>query len=175
MKYLIFLLLTLVFIGCNNPVKRPTQKKNPWSRDHSVSYHKEVNEREQLSISFYLEQHPELKNAFVMTQSGLRYSIIKKNEKGKIGEPGTTASIILKIRLLDGSLCYETPEDYYDEVPIDHNDQESGLNEALKLMRKGESAKLILPNHLAHGLVGDLDKIPPLAILLLDVELIDLK
>jgi FKBP-type peptidyl-prolyl cis-trans isomerase len=42
-------------------------------------------------------------------------------------------------------------------------------------MRKGEKAKFILPSHLAHGLVGDLQKIPPLSILVLDVELIDLQ
>jgi FKBP-type peptidyl-prolyl cis-trans isomerase len=42
-------------------------------------------------------------------------------------------------------------------------------------MREGECAKLILPNHLAHGLVGDLEQIPPLAILLVDVELIELQ
>jgi FKBP-type peptidyl-prolyl cis-trans isomerase len=63
----------------------------------------------------------------------------------------------------------------YDEIPIDRNDKESGLNEALKLMRTGERARLILPNHLAHGLIGDLANIPPLAILVLDVALIDVQ
>jgi FKBP-type peptidyl-prolyl cis-trans isomerase len=77
--------------------------------------------------------------------------------------------------LLDGTPCYTTDDDVYDEIPIDRNDKESGLNEALKLMREGESAKLILPNHLAHGLVGDLGQIPPLAILLVDVELVELQ
>jgi FKBP-type peptidyl-prolyl cis-trans isomerase len=72
-----------------------------------------------------------------------------------------------------GVVCYET-EDGLDEIKVDRNDYESGLNEALKLMRKGDRAKLILPNHLAHGLVGDLDKIPPLSILLLDVSLEDI-
>jgi len=77
--------------------------------------------------------------------------------------------------LLDGTPCYATGDDVYDEIPIDRNDKESGLNEALKLMREGECAKLILPNHLAHGLVGDLEQIPPLAILLVDVELVELQ
>ena len=99
----------------------------------------------------------------------------KENPKGEPGGVGKTASVILKISLLDGTLCYTTDDDVYDEIPIDRNDKESGLNEALKLMREGECAKLILPNHLAHGLVGDLEQIPPLAILLVDVELVELQ
>jgi FKBP-type peptidyl-prolyl cis-trans isomerase len=77
----------------------------------------------------------------------------------------------VKVRLLDGKLCYESDENFYEELKIDHNDRESGLNEALKLMKTGEKAKLILPNHLAHGLVGDLKSIPPLSILIVDLEL----
>jgi len=84
-------------------------------------------------------------------------------------------SVILKITLLDGTPCYETDSSYYDEIPIDHNDKESGLNEGLKMLRTGEKAKMILPNHLAHGLIGDLGKIPPLAIILVDVELVELR
>jgi len=32
-----------------------------------------------------------------------------------------------------------------------------------------------LPSHLAHGLLGDLDKIPPQSILLIDVQLNNVK
>ena len=38
-----------------------------------------------------------------------------------------------------------------------------------------DKAKAILPSHLAHGLLGDRENIPPQSILYLDVELIDLK
>jgi FKBP-type peptidyl-prolyl cis-trans isomerase len=42
-------------------------------------------------------------------------------------------------------------------------------------MKKGVHAKLILPSHLAHGLLGDRDKIPPQSILYIDLELVELK
>jgi len=166
-----FCLLTLV--ACNQTKKQATKNPADWSKDHSVSYHKEINEREQITIGLYLDHHKELK--VQTTSTGLRYAIIKENPKGEPGGVGKTASVILKISLLDGTPCYTTDDDVYDEIPIDRNDKESGLNEALKLMREGESAKLILPNHLAHGLVGDLGQIPPLAILLVDVELVELQ
>ena len=61
------------------------------------------------------------------------------------------------------------------EFSIDKSDEESGLNEAVKFLSVGDKAKLILPSHLAHGLLGDLDKIPPQSILLIDVQLIKIK
>ena len=42
-------------------------------------------------------------------------------------------------------------------------------------MSIGDQAKLILPSHLAHGLLGDLDKIPPQSILLIDIQLNTIK
>jgi FKBP-type peptidyl-prolyl cis-trans isomerase len=172
---LIRFFIILFLVGCAQPVKKEREIPQDWSKDHSVSYHKEVNEREQLSISLYLEQHQALKKNIRTTESGLRYAIVQPNPKGVLGRPGKTASLILNVGLLDGTQCYATDSDMYDEIPIDRNDKESGLNEALKLMRTGERARLILPNHLAHGLVGDLANIPPLAILVLDVTLIDVQ
>lgn len=151
----------------NSPI--PQTPKKDWSEGHSIDYHTEVNEREQISIAFFLEQHKELN--MVTTSSGLRYQIIQSNPKGTPGIPEKTALFTVKVRLLDGKLCYESDENFYEELKIDHNDRESGLNEALKLMKTGEKAKLILPNHLAHGLVGDLKSIPPLSILIVDLEL----
>jgi len=39
----------------------------------------------------------------------------------------------------------------------------------------GDHAKLIIPSHLAHGLIGDLDKIPPLTTLVMDIHLIGVR
>jgi FKBP-type peptidyl-prolyl cis-trans isomerase len=42
-------------------------------------------------------------------------------------------------------------------------------------MKKGDQAKLILPSYLAHGLLGDRQKIPPQSVLFIDLELVELK
>ena len=52
---------------------------------------------------------------------------------------------------------------------------ESGLEEAVLKLRKNSSAILILPPHLAHGLIGDGNKIPPKAILVYKIKVIDIK
>ena len=168
-----WVLILLLIFACNQEQTKVKPKEKDWSKGHSVSYNKEINEREQLSIALYLEHHKELK--VTTTSTGLRFAKIKVNPKGNLGTPGKIASVILKITLIDGTPCYETDSSYFDEIPIDHNDKESGLNEGLKMLRTGEKAKMILPNHLAHGLIGDLGKIPPLAIILVDVELVELR
>lgn len=165
--------LTVLLVNCAGKKKPETAKGGAWSNAHSVSYQSEVNAREQIKIGLYLDHHKELTMA--MTSTGLRYQILKKNLQGMQGQPRKVALAAIKIQLLDGTICYETDPEFLEEIPIDHNDRESGLNEALKLLRVGEKAKLILPSHLAHGLVGDLRKVPPLSILIIDVELIGLE
>ena len=49
---------------------------------------------------------------------------------------------------------------------------ETGLQEALQLMHEGDNARLIVPYHLAYGLLGDLKRIPASATLVYDVEIV---
>ena len=51
----------------------------------------------------------------------------------------------------------------------------NGLEEGVLLMKKGGRAKLIVPSHLAFGLLGDPGKIPARAVLVYDVELCDIR
>lgn len=170
--YVYFLGFALLFFGCKPKSINKGKPKGgkDWGKGKSIAYNQEVNEREQLKIASFLDHRKDFKMS--VTPSGLRYFIYKKGANTEpLCKANDIAFVNLRIQVLDdGSECYKT-EDGLDEIKVDHNDYESGLNEALKLMRKGDRAKLILPNHLAHGLVGDLGKIPPLSILLIDVSL----
>ena len=85
------------------------------------------------------------------------------------------AEIEYSITLLDGTVCYETASDEYEELIVDNSEIESGVQEGIKKMTIGDRAKLIVPSHLGHGLVGDLDKIPPLTTLVIDIHLIGIE
>ena len=85
------------------------------------------------------------------------------------------SNVKLKIELLDGRVCYETEKDEIERLVIAKSEKESGIHEALLLMRKGDKAKLILPSYLGHGLLGDRMKIPPQSALYIDLQLIDIK
>lgn len=105
------------------------------------------------------------------TGTGLRYEIYTRVDTSS-PKPidDDVVFITYSISLLDGTLCYEqlqTPESFR----VARDNVESGLHEGIRYMRAGEQARLILPPHLAHGLVGDRDKIPMNASIVYDLKL----
>lgn len=108
------------------------------------------------------------------TGTGLRYFIYKSGI-GDSAKEGLVARVNYEISLLDGTICYSTKESGSQDFLIGMDDVESGLHEGITYMREGDKAKLILPSHLAHGLIGDQDKIPAKATIIYDIELVELK
>lgn len=175
MKFLPLFLLLIFFISvsCRPEIKKETDTTSEWSKEHSVDYNREVNEREQLDILVFLKQHPALN--MDTSSSGLRYMIYKKTEGRKV-KSGDNVSVHLKIELLNGTLCYETDSsEQFEYIKVGKSEVESGIQEGLKLMRIGERAKLILPSYLGHGLLGDRFTIPPQSILYIDLIVNEIK
>lgn len=108
------------------------------------------------------------------TGTGLRY-VITKTSTGKQAHPEMLATIEYRVELLDGTLCYSSEESGPRSFIIDHDNVESGIHEGVKLLREGEHAIFILPSHLAFGLTGDHDKVPPASPLAYSIELKQLK
>jgi len=161
----------MALVACRG--NKPKPKKQTWSDAHSVDFNQEVNEREQLQIKLFLAHYTSLK--MTQTESGLRYMIYQSSGKGPLAQSGQQATIRVRVERLNGAICYETPANETETLVIDKSEKESGIHEALKLMRVGDKAKLILPSYLAHGLLGDRLTIPPQAVLYFDLSLIDLK
>lgn len=162
-----------MIFSCRPEKTTQEKSKNDWSEDHSVDFNQEINEREQIQIRLFLEHFKSLK--MKSTDSGLRYMIFKNGDGQSFAKSGQTVYTRLKIELLNGTVCHETPKGETENFVLEHGDKESGVHEALRYMKKGDRAKLILPSHLAHGLLGDRDKIPPQSILYIDLELVELK
>jgi FKBP-type peptidyl-prolyl cis-trans isomerase FkpA len=127
--------------------------------------------RESDEIDQYIKQH---KWNVTGTGTGLQYIIFKKGI-GEQARAGQLAKVNYKISLLDGTLCYSSDETGPKQFLIDQDDVESGLHEGIKYMKVGDRAILIIPSHLAHGLIGDESKIPPQATLIFDLELLELR
>lgn len=162
--------LLLVLGSCSEEAEQP--KPVQWDMEKSTQMNKELAIEQDIDIDLYFAQHEnwEVKQ----TGSGLRYVILKKSE-GEFPKAGMDAKTQYKISLLDGTVVYQTEKDELDIFQIDKSDMESGIHEGIKLMRVGEKAKLVFPSHLAHGLIGDLEKIPPLSPLVVDIELIGIE
>jgi len=127
----------------------------------------------------WIEEEHELINKFIerngwdvtTTGTGLRYLVYEQGS-GEKAEPGMRAMISYSISLLDGTECYSTEKYGPQPFLIEHDDVESGLHEGITYMKVGDRAKLIIPSYLAHGLAGDLNKIPTLATIIYDIKLL---
>ena len=167
----ILFLLAFISLGCGED-ERPTEQFN-WTKEKSISLGEELAREENLRIQLFIERQTDFN--FKKTGSGLYYDDLSKSRGRNFAKEGDVACIDLQIMLLDKTVCYETKPDECLELKIDKSEAETGLQEALKLMNVGDHFMLIIPSHLAHGLIGDQDKIPPLSTLLVDISLIELE
>jgi len=108
------------------------------------------------------------------TGTGLRYLIYHKGN-GQNAETGDMANIHYEVRLITGDIVYSSQESGIKKFRIGSGGVESGLEEGILLLHQGDKAKMILPSHLAWGLIGDQNKIPPKSTLIYDLELISLE
>jgi FKBP-type peptidyl-prolyl cis-trans isomerase len=161
------LLVFLLYISCSE--SKVEEKKVNFGKEESIALNQELIEEEELNIDIYLSHHASWK--MTKTGTGLHYYIYK-NGKGENPIPGMKVGVVMIVKLLDDKICYETPKDMVDEFIVDKSNVESGVQEAIKLMKVGDKAKLIIPSHLGHGITGNMDKIPPLSTLIVDIELI---
>jgi FKBP-type peptidyl-prolyl cis-trans isomerase FkpA len=166
----IFISLSLFLIKCKGAGEEP-DKEVVWTKESSVNLNKDFALEEEIQIKFFLEQHENW--VPIKTGSGLQIIELKKGQ-GEKAKDGALAQTKFKIKLLDGTLAYQTEEDEVKEFVINHSEVESGVQEGITSMRVGGRSVFIIPSHLAHGLVGDFAKIPPLSPIVVDVELLDL-
>ena len=151
----------------NDPVQVKGTDHMPVAEDTVVRYNHEVVMEENQEIEdFILRYHWKMNNS----GTGLRW-MIYKNGKGRVTGSGEIACIKYTVRLINGDLVYRSDSIKPFEFETGKAEVPNGLEEGVLLMREGDHARLILPSHLAFGLLGDMDKIRNRAILVYDIEL----
>ena len=138
--------------------------------DSLLNYNKAVVKTEDQEIEDLIQRYGW---KMVKTPTGLRYMIYKQGS-GERAVKGKKTMIRYEVRLINGNLCYSSAEKGPKEFIIGQGAVEVGTEEGILLMRVGDRAKFIVPSHLAFGLLGDQDKIPPKSTLIYDIELIKL-
>ncbi len=121
------------------------------------------------------EQLNAVSAGFETTDSGLRYKMIQEGN-GKKATTGATVSVHYKGQLLDGT---EFDSSYKRKQPIEFaigvGQVIAGWDEGIQLLKVGDKARFVIPSHLAYGSQGAGGVIPPDAILIFDVELMNVK
>jgi FKBP-type peptidyl-prolyl cis-trans isomerase FkpA len=171
-----FLSLSIFFtISCGDNHKSTTKQTNIQSKefqDKLVDANKMYVKRESDEIDQYAAHRGWEMTA---TGTGLRYMITKKGTGSQLALPEQIAKVDYKISLLDGTLCYSSSGTGPKNIVINKDNTETGLHEGLQYLHEGDEPIFILPSHLAHGLMGDGDKIPPKASVIYEIKLISLK
>ena len=168
-KYLILLLLLALF-ACGE--KTPKQQ-NPVSKSEMKSSMETANRyllnEEEEDIANYIKRH-ELE--MVTTGTGLRYQILKQGSEKQI-EKGEKVTLEYELHSIAGDLIYSSDNDGVKSFVVGEGSVESGLEEAMTYLHRGDLAKLILPFHLAYGLHGDDNRIPEYATLVYTIKIIE--
>ncbi len=150
-----------VLLGCQ-PHVQEEQPGKPLTRQELMDVNKTLVRKDNQRILGYLTR-----NGLKMeqTETGLWYAI-ESDQKGKHARPGDVIRLEYTLELLDGTVCYNSEQDGVKEFEIGQGGVESGLEEAVLMLREGDKALLIMPPHLAHGLTGDGKRIPARAIIM---------
>jgi len=164
----IFLVLTLFgWMSCQNADKNGARQNiKPLTQKQLLAFNRKLMRQEKRKIDTFIKVHH-----WHMTESGtgLRYKILVTG-KGQKARTGQIVKIRYSVELFDGKKIYSGVTSFR----IGYGGVESGLEEGILLLKKGDKAKFILPSHLAYGLSGDGDKIPPHTPIIYYVELLKL-
>ncbi len=167
-KYIVFVVV-VSFISCKYDYNKPAD-------DKIISHYKES----LLKANKYLvKKDVELIESYAnrrgwklqRSKTGLFFELTESNASRKISK-GDVVSIAYKLSLLDGTVCYTSGEAEPKIFKVGHGGVESGLEEAILLMGKGDKGRFILLPHLAYGLIGDENKIPARATIVYEIEVL---
>lgn len=173
LTFFVFLLCaSIVFFGCNKKQQKiVTAEDIRKYEERNIEINKQIVKLKQDTIKQFIQDN---NLQMSKTGSGLWYNIVQSGDTSTI-QKGDIVKISYSISLLNGKYCYSSDSTGLKEFKVGQGGVESGLEEAILLMHKGDSADLIIPPHLAYGLIGDQKKIPALAILHYSVVVKDLR
>ncbi|HEX8516206.1 MAG TPA: FKBP-type peptidyl-prolyl cis-trans isomerase [Bacteroidia bacterium] len=172
---LFFVLITLFGLAqsCSDHNKKGEKPHNTRNLDSSlIEANKMYVKRESDEIDQYAARR---KWKMTTTGTGLRYMITKPGPGTETAKNEQVVKVDYKISLLDGTLCYSSEKDGPKEFMVGKDNIESGLHEGIQFMKQGDEAVFILPSHLAHGLMGDGNKIPAKASVVYEIKLISIR
>ncbi|MBF26125.1 MAG: hypothetical protein CMP49_06425 [Flavobacteriales bacterium] len=115
---------------------------------------------------------------FSKDNSGIRICLNKNNKNDSTAFPddGDNITILYNcvifddVNLISNDVLVDTIR-----FKIGHSKQMKGLNYAIKLLKVGDKAKIIIPSYLGFGMSGYGKTVPPYSTLLLNVKLLNIK
>lgn len=166
----------IFFVACfSNSCNQNSNNDNPKEFDKTkikqqfIKANQQVVTKENDEMDYFQKTH---QMAFTKTSSGVRYYVYKPSAKGDSIKNGDVIRMHFTVSLLDGTECYSSNTTGPKEFKVGMEDAEDGLHKGVLFLKSGDKALLLIPSHLAHGLLGDSKKIPPQSPILYDIEIL---
>lgn len=163
----IAILLTCCQEGGNKPIADP-QPQLKESLEKANRYL--VNEEEE-DINNYVVRH---KLDMIATGTGVRYQVLHRGTGDTI-QSGQRVTMDYELKNILGDVIYTSEKEGVKSFIVGHGDVESGMDEAVRHLRKGDVAVVIIPSHLGYGLLGDQRDIPARATLIYTIRINEVK
>jgi len=166
--------LTLLIIlqsckGETNPQHQPVQEINPEHlKKQFIKANQQIVQKENDEMDYYAKSH---QMPFIETKSGIRYYVYEPSAKGDSIKDGMEITMDFKISLLTGEEVYSSKQLGEKTFKVGYENIESGIQKGVQYLKRGDKALLLIPSHLAHGLLGDSKKIPPQMPIVYDVQI----
>lgn len=167
----LFLSIVVLVLACEEPVQRAVTRNTDNKKEPLIRENRKWANTEDKIISDYIDRQ---KIKPQLSGTGLRY-LVYKDQPGENIREGEVAEVKFTVKLLTGEECYKSEEGKTEKFLVGKDNVESGLHEGILHMSPGDKALFIVPSHLGHGLTGDLQKIPPRAPLVFDIELVGIE
>jgi FKBP-type peptidyl-prolyl cis-trans isomerase len=139
-------------------------------KNQFIKANQQVVAKENDEMDYYQKSH---QMPFVKTRDGIRYYVYKPGPaKSDSVRDGAIIKMHYTVSLLDGTECYSSKTEGPKEFKVGMDNLEDGLHKAVLYLKANDKALIMIPSHLAHGLLGDSKKIPPQVPIIYDIELL---
>ena len=167
-KYLTLCVLMLVF-SCREASKQTQAVSKEQMKSSMEKANRYLVNDEEKEIEEYIARHG---MAMTSTGTGLRYAILKQGSETLLAK-GDKVSLEYQLSSISGDVIYSSDNDGIKSFVVGEGAVESGLDEAMTHLHRGDVAKVIIPSHLGYGLHGDEKGIPEYATLVYTLKIID--
>ncbi len=176
MKFRFFYLFIFFgFLSCSEQeARRPISSSKSHLMESTTMLLKKINRVEERKIKNYIKK--DSLHDYIRSSYGFWYHYIAKNQTNSITpSKGDVVTLTYDILDLSDQIIYSKEFIGVKEYIVDKEEFIPGLQFGVKLMKKGESIKFIIPSFNAYGVFGDDDKIGINTSLISRVTLINIK
>lgn len=160
-----------ILLSCGNKNKPQDSRfilSTKPSKETITDINRYLSEKDKAVIEGYGRRN---KLKLTLSESGYYYHIFSKGN-GKAIAQNSTVFITGTLALVDGTPCYTYTPEEPKAIAIARSPEITGLHIALPMLKEGAHALFIFPPNLAFGLLGDNNKVPPRATIVMNINIL---